>query len=155
MKAIKKIVVAIDFSRYSSQLLKCSSEIAERVSAEIVVVNVISKQLVSSAEKIFNSERLGTFSLKTFLNDEIRRRTRELTELIAEFVSDSVSARVVIRWGVPYEEIIKTTDNEAADLLVIAPHGASDRSQFRLGTTAEKCFRHSRTSLLRIDLKSE
>lgn len=155
MKTIKKIVVAVDFSGYSPQLLEYAAGIAERVSAEIVVLNVISKQLVLSAEKVFNSENWGSFSLKKFLDDEIRRRTRDARELVAESVPDSLTSRIMIRWGVPYEEIIKVADNELADLLVVAPHGKSDRARYRMGTTAEKCFRHSRTSLLRINLRSE
>ena len=153
MESIIRIVIAVDFSRYSSETLEFGGVIAEKTLSEIIVLNVISRQLVRSMEEVFNEQHPGQFSLKKFLNDETGRRTRRMQELIREVVPESVPSRVVIRWGIPFEEIIKVCDNEKADLLVMAPHGESDSHRVRMGTTMEKCFRHSRTSLLRLALR--
>ena len=155
VKTIIRIVIAVDFSNYSAETLEFGAAIAEKTLSEIIVLNVISRHLVMSMEKVFNEQHPGQFSLKKFLNDETGRRTRRMHKMIDDIVPEGVPARVIVRWGIPFEEIIRVSDNEKADLLVMAPHGEGDRPKLRMGTTMEKCFRHSRTSLLRMQLRQE
>ena len=48
MEILKRIVVAIDFSVYSPQILEYAGELAERTSAEIIAVNIINKKMTRS-----------------------------------------------------------------------------------------------------------
>ena len=152
MKAIDLIVVGVDFSDYSPEILKYASSVAELNSAEIVAVNVINKRQIDSLEEAFSDERPHTFSVQKFLSDETGKRTRELDGLIKQWVSKQVSARVIIRSGVPFEEILKVVDEEDADLLVINSRGRSTFRDYIHGTTAEKIFRHTPVTLLSLNL---
>ncbi len=152
MKTIKLIVVGVDFSDYSPEILEYASSIAELHSAEIIAVNVINKRQIESLEEAFNSEHSKTFSVKKFLSDETRKRTRDLDDLIKKWVAEQVSTRATIRTGVPFEEILKVVDEENADLLIINSRGRSTFRDYIYGTTAEKIFRHSPVSLLCLNL---
>lgn len=50
----------------------------------------------------------------------ISRRTQNLKDLIKEWVPGQIQTRVIIKDGVPFEEIISAVVHEKADLLIIA-----------------------------------
>lgn len=152
MKSIKLIVAGIDFSDYSPKILEYASSIAELHSAEIVAVNVINRRQTEYLEEAYNSEHPHSFSVEKFLGDETRKRTQNLDDLIKKWVSNKVSARTVIRSGVPFQEILKVVDEEDADLIVINSRGRSTFRDYMFGTTAEKIFRHTPVSLLSLNL---
>jgi nucleotide-binding universal stress UspA family protein len=154
MKTIKRVVVAIDFSVYSPQLLDYAAGIAERNSAEIVAVNIINKRLFESIQKEFDDDHLCVFSLDKFILDETRRRTEDLEALIGKWVPKQTPARIVIRGGVPFEEILRVVDEENADLLVINSKGRTNFQDYMYGTTSEKIFGHSPVSILSLNLRT-
>ena len=153
MKIVKRIVAAIDFSVYSPQILEYATGIAERISAEIVAVNVINKRLFEAVEKEFENDHLATFSLEEFINEEKRKRRLNLDDLIGQWVSKQVSTRAIIRSGVPFEEILKVVDDEKADLIVMNSRGRTNFQDYMYGTTSEKTFRHSPVSVLSLNLR--
>jgi nucleotide-binding universal stress UspA family protein len=153
MKNIQRIIVCIDFSIYSPEIIEYAAGVAERNSAEIVAVNVINQRLIESLKKEFAVSDFHTFSLDKFIADEIRKRTLNLDDLIKKYVSDNIPTRISIKSGVPYEEILKVVDDENADLLVISSKGRTNFHDYMFGTTAEKIFRHSPVSVLSLNLR--
>ncbi len=92
-------------------------------------------------------------SLEKFINDETRKRTVNLGDLINDLVSKQVPTRTIIRRGIPFEEIIKVVHDENADLLVISSKGRTNFENYMFGTTAEKLFRHCPVSILSLNLR--
>ncbi len=152
---IKKILVAVDFSIYSQDVLKYATELATSTAAELVAVNVINKRLIESMERAFNNENPDTFSRDKFLHDETSKRTLNLSDLMNKTVVGEIATRTVIADGVPFEEIMKVVDEEQADLLVINSKGRTNLAEYLFGTTAEKVFRHSSASVLSLNLKRQ
>lgn len=152
MKIIKRMVAAIDFSNYSSQILEYAAAIGERTPAELIAVNVINKRLFEYMKKEFEDDDLGKFSLEKYIQDEEKKRRLNLENLIKQCVSKQVNTRIIIRSGVPYEEILKVVEDETADILVIGSRGRTNFSDYMFGTTAEKIFRHSPVSILSLNL---
>ena len=151
MKDIKRIIVAIDFSVYSANILEYATGIARRTSSEVIAVNVINKRYIKSVEKIFNREHPGSFSQTKFIGDEKSRRVKRLEELVQERVPQNVPTRIYIRNGVPFEEIIKVAEEADADLLIIAPQGTTNLPEYLFGSTSEKIFRHSPVAVLSLN----
>jgi len=152
MAIIRKIIVAVDFSLHSRRILEYAAAIAERTGAEIVAVTVINQRLIDSVEKVFVSEG-REFSLRRFLDDETYRRNQSLKDLLDESLPQKLSRRMVIKAGVPFEEILQAIDEEHPDLIVIAPKGRSDLEGYLFGTTSEKVFRHSPVPVLSLNVK--
>ena len=142
MSSIDRIVVAVDFSVYSPQVLKYASGLAESTGAELIAVNVINNRQVESIKKAFNNEHPDTFSAEKFISDEKAKRSLNLADLIQECVVPGVAARTVIRNGVPFEEILHVVNMEKANLLVMNSKGRTNLAEYLFGTTAEKAFRH-------------
>ena len=148
MKTIKRIMVAIDFSSYSEQLLQYAAGIAARHGAEIIAVSVINKHFIDAVENVCSEDHPGSFSIQKFLREETRRRKDTLKSMVAQWVERQLTARVVIGSGIPFVEILRIVDLEKADLLIIAPKGRTDLPQYLLGSTSEKLFRHAPVSIL-------
>ena len=153
MKTIKRIVVGIDFSVYSAQLLEYAAGIAERNSAEIIAVNIINKRLFESVQKEFEDDHLYMFSLDKFIHDETRRRKENLDTLLGHWVAKQIPVRTIIRGGVPFEEILKIAEEVDADLLTINSRGRTNFQDYMYGTTSEKIFGHSPISILSLNLR--
>jgi len=152
MDGIRRIIAAVDFSVYSSQVLEYSAWVAEQTSAEIIAVSVINKRMVDSVEKVFNRQHPGMFSREKFLHDETNRRTKQLKDLVADWIPDNISVRVKVSNGVPFEKLISAVIDDEADLIVLAPKGRTDLADRLFGTTAEKVFRHAPVSVLSLTI---
>ncbi len=155
MKTLQRIVAAIDFSTYSPQILEYAADVAARNSAELVAVNIINKRLFESVQKEYEDDHLCVFSLDKFILDQTRTRTTELNALIDQWVPKEIATRVIIRSGVPFEEILRVVEEEQGDLLVINSKGRTNFQDYMYGTTSEKIFSHSPISILSLNLRTE
>ncbi len=155
MKSIKRIVVGIDFSVYSSEILEYAAGVAERNSAEIVTVSVINKRHIEPIKEAINNEQLRTRVLNDFINEQTEKRTQNMDDLLNQWVPKQVSTKTIIKNGVPFEEILKVVDDENADLLVISSKGRTNFEDFMFGTTSEKIFRYCPVPILSLNLRKQ
>jgi nucleotide-binding universal stress UspA family protein len=153
MKTIQRIVVGIDFSKYSPQILACASSVAENNSAEIVAVNVINQRRIEEVGMAINDEHFTSEIVANFIHDETKKRELQLTELVQQWVSKKVPSRTMVKNGIPFEQILQLVDDEKADLLVISSRGRTNFQDYMYGTTAEKIFRYSPVSVLRSNVQ--
>ena len=153
MKDIERIIVGIDFSAYSPQILEYASWVAENNSAEIVAVNVINQNRIEEVGKSINEEQFNEEVITGFIHAETDKRLQEMKKLLAQWVPDKVSCRAIVKYGVPFEQILQVIDEEKGDLLVISSRGRTNFQDYMFGTTAEKVFRHSPVSVLSLNLQ--
>jgi nucleotide-binding universal stress UspA family protein len=155
MNNIKRIVVGVDFSVYSPRVLKYAAESAERMSAEIVAVNVINQRRIRDTITVLRDEKVRKQIMESYVNDETEKRKIKMNSLINSWVPKDVSYRNIIKTGMPFEEILKVVDDEDATLLIISSRGRTNFQDYMFGTTAEKLFRYSPVSVLSLNLKDE
>ncbi len=155
MNNIKRIVVGVDFSVYSPRVLKYAAESAERMSAEIVAVNVINQRRIRDTITVLRDEKVRKQIMESYVNDETEKRKIKMNSLINSWVPKDVSYRKIIKTGMPFEEILKVVDDEDATLLIISSRGRTNFQDYMFGTTAEKLFRYSPVSVLSLNLKDE
>jgi len=155
MNRIKRIAVGVDFSVYSPRVLKYAAESAERMSAEIIAVNVFNQRRMKEAIGMIHDEETCRKIMDTYVNDEMEKRNIKMNALINSSMPKEVSYRTIIRTGMPFEEILKVIDDEDANLLIISSRGRTDFQDYMFGTTAEKLFRHAPVSVLSLNLIDE
>lgn len=143
MKKVNRILVALDFSPYSRQVLGSAVEIAKRTSAEIIIINVINSKDIETVKKIFDKEQPGTFSMQKYMSDDLGRRSRMIHEMIVEAGGKIDQIRTIFMEGVPFEQILKTIVEEKVDLVVMGKKGKTNLATVLFGGCAEKLFRHS------------
>jgi len=152
MNSIKRIVVGVDFSSYSPRILEYAAESAERMSAEIIAVNVINKRRIKDTITVIHDKKMSHQIMESYVNDETEKRKIKMNALIQKWVPKDVSYRTLIKTGMPFEEILKVIDDEGADLLIISSKGRTNFQDYMFGTTAEKIFRYCPVSVLSLNL---
>lgn len=148
MKTIRKILVAIDLSGYSAQVIKYACEIAEQLKSELVAVNVINRRDFDAIQQV--AEYFDDFSIDQYLITQKQERTRIVQKLISDAGCDHLLIPIVFRIGVPFYELLEAVDDQKADLVVMGTRGRGHVSGFLFGSVAEKMFRRCPVPVLSI-----
>jgi len=156
MKNIKKIMVGVDFSSYSKDTLAYAATLAEKLQAELVIVNVINKRDVDTILKVAegqfdrNIEKYVENTAEEYTKRVKEDRSRQMEQLIDETGCTDLTIQKVFRVGVPFQELISAIEDEGADLMVMGPKGRSDLAGVLFGSNAEKVFRRCPVPLLSV-----
>ena len=145
MNKIKKILVAVDFSLYSAQVLRFAADLARELRAELTIVNVLNQRDVQAIEMIGTTYAAPT--TQQFVQAATAERSGLLDKLLMEEGAASMGAKKVIRVGVPFKEILEAVEEEKADLLVMGTKGRGNIADALFGSTAEKVFRRCPVAL--------
>ena len=132
----KKIVCPTDFSEPARKGVDAAVEMAEKFSAELILVHVITLASLKSA----------TFQRSTYL----KRRRKNAQEAMARLVKEAVPGRIKWRSRIiaemlvrPADAIVQLAEEEAADMIVVASHGQSGWGRIFFGSVAESVVRLS------------
>jgi len=146
MKAIQKIMAAIDLSEYSKEILKYAGTLSNCVGSELIVVNVINNRDVAALQKA--AKGTHDFTVEAWAEEQKKTRLKAIRELIKDLGYPHLSIRIVFREGVPFRELIKAVEEEAVDLVLMGAKGRSNLAGVLIGSTAEKLFRRCHVPVL-------
>jgi nucleotide-binding universal stress UspA family protein len=140
-KMYRKILVPLDGSELSEKALPHAVDIAQRFSGDITLLYVR-----LPAEDPYHPE------LQSYLNrtaEELKKKARSTsasreTDIKVEF--DTVSAGGLVRR--PAEAIVRYSDENGINLIVMASHGHSGIRHWALGGTSDKVLRMSSMPVL-------
>lgn len=144
---INKVMAAIDLSKYSEDVFANALTLARSLGAELILLNII------NSRGLDYMDRLGSQGYDISSDKFVEGAT---ADRIAEFEKDylpktgDVPARLVIKVGLPYEEILKAIKEEGADMLVMGPRGHTALAGTLLGTSAEKVFRRATCTVISV-----
>jgi nucleotide-binding universal stress UspA family protein len=154
MKTVNKILVAIDFSDYSLPLVRYASHLAKDVGAELILVNVYNQRDIDMLKTI--DRTFPQFSFQKYFEESIQDREKLLADLIAKSPCRElgIKTKLVVRHGVPYQELLEEIRVQKADLLVMGTKGRSDLVDTIIGSCAHKMFRRSPIPILSLRSKT-
>lgn len=161
MKSISKIMVGCDLSTYSKVTLEYAAEFADKLKAELLIVNVINKKeldtILKVAEGQFNRniEKYIAQNAEDYVQRSERERSMQLEELIDEIGCSHLTIKKIFRVGVPFQELIKAIKEEGVDMMIMGQKGRSDLADVIFGSNAEKVFRHCPVPLLSVRLQEK
>ena len=148
MKTVNKIMVAVDFSKYSPASVKYAAHLAEDVGAELLLVNVIHQRDIHMMKKIANEA--PAFSFEAYLAEMRKDREEGFQQLIKDVGCEGAVAKTIIRIGIPYQELLNVIEAKKPDLLIMAIKGRSNLVDTIVGSCAHKMFRRSPIPVLSI-----
>ncbi len=148
MGAIKKILVAIDFSDYSPATLRYAASLAQDVRAELLLVNVINQRDVEAIRSV--QAYTDILPVEEFLAKSKAERLEKLEALLKESQCQAVPHKNLLRVGVPPQQILEAIGEYKADLVVMGTKGRTNLTQTLFGSTAEKVFRRSPVPVLSV-----
>jgi nucleotide-binding universal stress UspA family protein len=132
MLPIKKILYPTDFSEASYEALRAANELALHFSAELCLVNVVSPDVQTSPDLAGS----GLVLREVEALDE-----SSLQKVVREMVPKELHARQIVAVGEAADEIIRISEEEKVDLIVIASHGQTGWRRLVFGSVAEKVVR--------------
>ncbi|MCS7023033.1 MAG: universal stress protein [Gemmataceae bacterium] len=134
----RKILVAIDGSPASEKALAAAVDLATHYRAELTAISVAEVPAV-----------VGLVDEVDELRQNAENHLREIGQAAVEYArSRGVVLRSVVVRGHAAETIVHYAENNAADLIVIGPHGHSRITRFFLGSTTDRVSEHSPCSVL-------
>jgi nucleotide-binding universal stress UspA family protein len=156
---IKKILYTTDLSKNSAYAYQYAMNMAEKYDAEIVILHVIESipPQVKHYVSIYVDEVKWEEKIKTeqgMAIDQIKKRLQEFCK--RESQDDPrcllLVSKILVQPGHPVEEILKTADEEACEVIILGTHGKGFLKQTFLGSVARSVLDRARKPVFIIPL---
>jgi len=138
---VKKILVAIDLSQVTDDVIRHARDLAQAYSAELTLIHV------AEPEPAFVGFSVGPQSVREDVAQELCADHRRIQELAEQLRHQGVAARALLVQG----PTVKTIMDEAADLdadcIVLGSHGHSAVYQALLGSVTRGVVRRARCAV--------
>ena len=135
----KRILLTLDGSAVSEQAMPVAVEYAKRFESELYILRVINFLAASY------SKGLAPVSAIQSAEEQLRVIAEDYLEDIAEKIrAEGVPVKVVTLIGVPYKEIIRFSEEEDMELIVMCTRGESGITRWLLGSITDHVIRGSR-----------
>jgi len=143
-----KILAATDFSDDSNYALSYAVELAQKFSAEVIVLHVdqpLAPVMVSEL-----NPGLDVSAMNRIAEEQRLAALRELDQTTARLRESGLKARGLLKVGAPFLEIVTTAQAEGADLIVMGTHGRSGLAHVLMGSVAERVVRKAGCPVLTV-----
>lgn len=141
---MKRIIVPVDFSKYSENAFLTALKIADKTNSSITCVNVVGSSL--DWDKL--SER------KKNENQNIIDAVAEAKDKIKAFVLEhklgGVPVETFVDVGFPFNVILDVAEQQKADLIVIGAYGKEHTKEKFLGSNLQKVLRDANCPVLAV-----
>jgi len=139
-----RILVPVDFSEFTDDIISYATEIAQKFGSAIHLVHVIPNMgYFAPYESYLAAENMVT--VQKGVGVEVRQNLEE----VAARISGIPVTRAVLT-GVSFVEIVEYVKSENIDLVVMATHGRGGLEHIIIGSVAEKVVRRSPCPVLTI-----
>jgi nucleotide-binding universal stress UspA family protein len=130
-----KIVHPTDFSECATQAEAVAADLARQLDGELVLVQVLVEAPLYSEGFISRRQVQTVF-------DAQRKWTEQTLEARAEQLRQSgIKTSWRVQTGAPFEEIVRTAEEERAGMIVMGTHGRGGLNHMLLGSVAERVIR--------------
>jgi nucleotide-binding universal stress UspA family protein len=141
---IMKILHPTDFSECAAEAQAVAVDLARKLAAELVLVQVLVEAPLYS-EGFISRRQVQT------VYDAQRKWSEETLEARAEQLRQSgIKTSWRVQAGAPHEEIVRTAEEEHADMIVMGTHGRGGLNRMILGSVAERVIRLARCPVLTV-----
>jgi len=139
MLPLKKVLWPTDFSSASYAALEPAIELAQQFCAELLILHVI--PMVSSVLAQY-------IDIEEYQEKQKKFALEEMNRIIKEHINGDIQIHKTVIIGNPSDEIVRFSEKEHVNLVVIATHGESAFHNFVFGSVAEKVLKLSACPVL-------
>jgi nucleotide-binding universal stress UspA family protein len=144
MKDFPTILFATDFSEISEHAFDYALSMAKKFDSRLIIMHIINEPVDLRG---FYVPHISFDSLE----QEIAEAAGKMMERFCAGKLQGISSHeTVIATGVPYEEILKKTEEEKVALVVMGTHGRAGIDHLLFGSTAERVVRRARCAVMTV-----
>lgn len=162
----KNILVPLDFSESSDELLEHAMDIANQLKAKLYVLHVVETKLIQCiddyclnqelvkqlaadrAAQITDDYPISGLMIKKMEEDMVQSAGAKLQSFINGMPeSKNLEIIIKVRSGVAHSEIINEQQEQGIDLIIMSSKGKAGLQEY-LGSTAEKVVRGATCSVM-------
>ncbi len=140
----KKILVPVDFSKYSEQTVRYAKELATTFGAELQILHIV-EELLHPA--FYTTGRSSIFE---FMPEIEASSIKETNRILKEAGGPDVKFELHLQEGRASRDIVRFAERHDSDLIVIATHGLTGIEHLLLGSVTEKVVRFSSVPVLTV-----
>ena len=144
---LKKIVVPVDFSDCSREVLMFAVKLAHDFDAKLLILH-------GMYDSHFKTNAYATDAEITLRKYLKRDAEKQMRRLVRETDLGGVAFKTAIKFGFPEEEICDYAEKESADMILMSSHGRTGLRHLFIGSTAEHIVRHAKGSVLVVPNRS-
>jgi nucleotide-binding universal stress UspA family protein len=139
----RKILVPIDFSEVSLIGLKAAVDIAIQIGADINLLHIIQDHSAVGfqTDADLQANEMQASELDHFMIELIKKRKKELNELIDQHRTSTVSLNSFIEFGSFSDQFEKHLESNPPDIVVMGSSGETSISEFFTGNHTSKAIR--------------
>lgn len=146
----KKILVPVDLSLMSKEVLRAAIEIGKHRDAEVCALYVMRG---TDHIAYYSGEFSGTVGMERENEESRNLAESHLKDMLSELsAGPKVRSRLVT--GDPVSEIIHHAESEDIDLIIMATHGRRGLSRLLMGSVTEQVVRYAACPVLSIRAKA-
>jgi nucleotide-binding universal stress UspA family protein len=139
-----KILVCLDGSSHSEQMVPYATEVARRFGAQVVLLQVLQIPSSLAAASAQGAENV--------IEEELRRLGFEahqyLEGVAAQMKEQGVPAQVAVIEGTPGDAIVEYAKQNEVELIVVATRGRKNIGRLVFGSVADHVMRHTTIPVL-------
>ena len=147
MLPFQKIVCPTDFSEPACKAIKAAGEMAEKLSAELILLHVVGPVPV-----LETPTGLAGFDVAAYQQELSDSAKASLKNRVEKHVPESVNVRSMVVHGEAAHEIVRVSNEEGADLIVLSTHGESGWRHRIFGSVPDKVIRLAECPVLMIHM---
>lgn len=138
---MKRILIPIDFSKYSEEALKVAAQIAKKHNSEIILLHML--ELPHQASDIIGGG--NSIPEIMFYKD---KAISNLEKLMDSDYLEGINVSEAIEFKKVHEGVLDACEKNKIDLIIMGSHGTSGFDELLVGSNAEKIVRLSKIPVL-------
>ena len=135
MRTFDKILFATDFSESSEHAFQYALTLAKQFKSQLTILHVINEPVDLRG---FYVPHVSFENLEKEIEEGAQQM---MTKFCATHITDFSNYESLIVTGIPYEEILKFAEKNAASFIVLGTQGRSGIDHLLFGSTAERVVR--------------
>ncbi len=130
---IKKILIATDGSESAEKAASFAVDMASQLNCELFVISVVESDILAmELQDVY-------MDLRDTLLADLRQESQEAIDRIARIAKQKgIEIKGKVAEGKPAQEIIKTAQEENADLIMVGSHGKTGILSYVMGSVTAK-----------------
>ena len=147
MSAFQKILVPIDFSQITPQVLSAASELCRRFEASATLLHVWEAELFSvpGVYQLYDPTQIPGWNSEMMRSLERARHGMQ--------ADGALQIDIALVEGAPSREILRFAHDGAFDLIVIGTHGRTGLAHALLGSVTEKVVRLADCAVMTVHMR--